>query len=96
MLSERPEPIYENAADADWISRLPYGTIHRVASDGIERGIFSEILSFCKDRFEHLRLDTHRDNVVMQHLAEKNGFKKCGIIQQPDGSLRLAYEYIKK
>ena len=33
-----------------------------------------------KDRFEHLRLDTHRDNVVMQHPAEKNGFKKCRII----------------
>ena len=31
----------------------------------------------------------------MQHLFEKNGFKKCGIIYLEDGSERLAYQLIK-
>ena len=28
----------------------------------------------------------------MQHLIEKNGFKRCGIIHIADGSPRIAYE----
>jgi len=30
----------------------------------------------------------------MQHVIEKNGFKKCGIIYVKDGSERIAYELI--
>ena len=32
----------------------------------------------------------------MQHLIEKNGFQRCGIIYVEDGSPRIAYEKIKE
>ena len=39
-----------------------------------------------------LRADTHADNKIMQHLLEKNGFTKCGIIHVEDGTPRIAYQ----
>ena len=43
-----------------------------------------------------VRIDTHEDNIPMQNMIEKNGFKKCGIIYLLDGNKRLAYEKIVK
>lgn len=41
----------------------------------------------------HLRVDTHTDNKVMQNLLTKLGFKKCGIIHViQDNYPRYAYE----
>ena len=42
-----------------------------------------------------MRIDTHEDNKIMQHLIEKNGFSKRGIIFKDDGSPRVAFEYVK-
>jgi len=39
-------------------------------------------------------MDTHADNKPMQHLAEKHGFTRCGIIYTGDGSPRIAYELL--
>lgn len=86
------EPTYAVIHDGAWLSNAPYVTIHRVASDGTVRGIFKEIVSFCAARHPHLRIDTHADNHVMQHLILKNGFQQCGIIDVEDGSTRIAYE----
>ena len=36
--------------------------------------------------------DTHADNKIMQHLLEKNGFARCGIIHVEDGTPRVAYQ----
>ena len=43
-------------------------------------------------KIQHLRIDTHENNKVMQHLILKNGFEKCGIIYVDDGSPRVAFE----
>ena len=45
-----------------WRSDTPYGTIHRVASDGAVPGLFAACMDFCRARVNHLRIDTHRDN----------------------------------
>ena len=55
-----------------------------------------KICDYCKEDFDNLRIDTHDDNKKMQHLIEKNGFIRCGIIYVYDGSPRIAYQYIKK
>ena len=55
-------------------------------------GIFSTIIDYAASRYSHLRIDTHRDNRIMQHLIEKHGFTYCGIIWLDDGTERLAYE----
>lgn len=86
------EPTYTRIENGQWLSKLPYGTMHRIASDGEIRGIFGEIVEFCSEKIPHLRIDTHENNKVMQHLIEKNGFEKCGIIYVADGTPRIAYE----
>ncbi|MDO4378596.1 MAG: N-acetyltransferase [Erysipelotrichia bacterium] len=77
-----------------WLSDDEYGTIHRVASDGQIHKVLDTIIDFCTQKISHLRIDTHHDNTIMQHLIEKNNFKKCGIIYLSDNSPRIAYEKI--
>ena len=48
--------------------------------------------SSCLEHCESLRADTHADNKIMQHLLEKNGFARCGIIHVEDGTPRVAYQ----
>lgn len=86
------DPTYANIYEGCWGSEEPYGTIHRIASDG-SGGVFSAALAFCKEKTGHLRIDTHHDNKVMQHVVEKHGFQRRGIIYIADGSPRIAYEY---
>ena len=86
-----PEPTYDRI-DGAWLTDEPYGVIHRIASYPEDHGIFAAIIDFAAARYAHLRIDTHRDNRIMQHLIEKHGFTYCGIIWLADGTPRLAYE----
>ena len=88
------DPTYSIIKNGEWLSYEKYGTVHRIASNGKSKGIFNEIITFCESKISHLRIDTHKDNKIMQHLIEKNGFHKCGIIYVADGTPRLAYEKI--
>lgn len=90
-----PEPNYKTIESGAWLSDTPYRAIHRVASDGTQRGIVSRCMDYCKAQCSHLRIDTHENNLVMQHVLEKNGFKKCGIVHLENGSPRIAYEYLE-
>ncbi len=85
------DPTYAQIIEGSWKSDTPYGTIHRIASDG-SGGVFSAVVDFCKRKIHHLRIDTHQDNRVMQHVVEKYGFVRRGIIYIADGSPRIAYE----
>ena len=67
-----PYPPYE-AIQGAWLDQSPYGVIHRLASDGRERGLFDECLSFCRERVGSIKIDTHPDNAIMRRLIEKNG-----------------------
>lgn len=87
------DPTYLVIEEGSWGSEEPYGVIHRIASDG-SGGIFSAALDFCRGRCAHIRIDTHRDNRVMQHVLEKHGFQRRGVIYVADGSDRLAYELL--
>ena len=93
VLQSGEEPNYREIQGA-WRSAAPYGTIHRVASDGTAPGLFAACMDFCRARVNHLRIDTHRDNGVMQHLILKHGFVPCGTIWVEDGTPRLAYEWL--
>jgi len=89
-----PDPTYSRIYGGAWRSELPYGTIHRIASDGSKPGFLEEAVAFCRMKNPHLRIDTHEDNKVMQHLVVKNGFEYCGIIYLENGDPRLAYELL--
>ena len=87
------DPTYARIEGA-WMSDAPYGTIHRIASDGTVKGVFAAAIAFCKSRISHIRIDTHADNKTMRRAIEKAGFKECGIIRVADGTPRIAYELI--
>lgn len=87
------DPTYDVIEQGAWPHHRPYATIHRIASSGEVKGIFQTVLHFSLQRYTTLRIDTHRDNRVMQHLILKAGFVYCGIIYCWNGEERLAYQY---
>ena len=87
------DPTYQVIENGAWSSDKPYGVIHRIASNGAG-GIFAAALGFADSQISHLRIDTHHDNKPMQHVVEKHGFQKRGIIYVADGSPRIAYEKV--
>ena len=88
------DPTYQYI-DGAWLEDTPYAAIHRVASAGKEKGVFTKIADYCKSQISHLRIDTHALNLPMQGAVEKNGFQRCGTIYLEDGSPRIAYEYVE-
>lgn len=74
------DPTYYGIENGAWLNHEPYGTIHRLAGNTSYHGIASGCISWCKSQIGNLRADTHEDNKIMQHLLEKNGFVRCGII----------------
>ncbi len=88
---EGSDPTYE-IIEGEWLNDKPYGTIHRIASNNKIKGILNYCLNFCKSKTDNIRIDTHKDNLIMQHLLEKSGFIKCGIIICDDGTPRIAYQ----
>ena len=95
-MSGGDEPFYRVIEDGAWPNDEPYYTIHRLASDGTRKGVFRKVMEFCREQCDHIRMDTHRDNAVMRHLAESEGFVPCGIIYVSDGTPRIAYQWDKK
>lgn len=89
------DPTYQKIYDGKWLDDTLYATIHRIASNGRKMGVFKESIDFSKVIYNHLRIDTHENNKVMQHSILKAGFKYCGNIITSENTPRLAYEYMK-
>ena len=89
------DPTYAYIEDGQWLDdALPYGTIHRIASNGQKRGIFPFVLHWCSAQCSNIRIDTHQDNARMIHLIEQAQFTRCGIIYTRDNSPRIAYQRV--
>lgn len=93
VLALGEEPTYRYIEGGAWLNEAPYGTIHRLASDGSVRGMFGKCVEFCLAVIPQLRADTHADNHTMQHLLQKHDFVRCGIIYLANGSPRIAYQH---
>ena len=72
-----PDGCYDVIEDGQWRSDTPYAVLHRVASDGAVHGIAAAMFAFAKERADHLRIDTHQDNLPMQGAIAKAGFKRA-------------------
>ena len=94
VLVPGPDPTYNYIENGSWRSDTPYGAIHRVASRG--GGTLAAALAFAKEKYDHLRMDTHQDNAPMRHLMEKMGFSHRGTIYVEDGTARLAFDLLKE
>jgi hypothetical protein len=93
-----PEPAYARIYEGKWLDdEEPYHVVHRIASYPDAHGIFSSIMDYCFRHDHNIRIDTHRDNIIMQHNIAKHDFTYCGIIYLASGDERLAYQkYGKK
>lgn len=90
-----PEPTYDRIYGGRWLDDVQsYHVIHRISSYPNVHGIFKSIMDFCFSHDTNIRIDTHKDNTIMQHNIEKHGFTYCGIIYLASGDERLAYQRI--
>ena len=83
---------YAKIYDGEWLNDRPYGVIHRIASNGKRKGIGEACLRWGLEQCGNVRVDTHRDNNVMQNILLRNGFRQCGIIYVANGTERIAYQ----
>lgn len=88
------DPTYLKIYEGEWLNNDEYGTIHRIASSGIEKGVAEACFNWSFTQINNVRVDTHRDNKVMQNILAKLDFKYCGIIYLLDGAERLAYQKV--
>ena len=86
------EPTYDIIYDGTWTTKEPYACIHRVALDAGTRGTGAadEIMRRAEEIVRGrgvcgIRIDTHRENVVMQGMLKRNGYAPCGIIYLDGG-----------
>ena len=103
MLSDG-EPTYDRIYEGHWLTgdeSEDYVAIHRVAISVASRGsgLSGQIIAYATEFATNLgrkslRIDTHRGNVVMRRMLEKNGFLHCGTIFLESGDERVAYEKI--
>ena len=89
------DPTYRIIEQGRWLNDLPYGTIHRLGSNGRCSGVLAACVEFCFGRTDNLRLDTHADNRPMLTAVARLGFTRCGIIYCRDGSPRIAFQKMK-
>ena len=102
MFTFKKEPTYK-VIDGNWLvdETKIYGVIHRMAIKkefrklGLATFLFNEFHQQLKDKkIESLKIDTHKDNLGMQSLIKKLGYKYCGIIHTDYNAKRLAFEKV--
>lgn len=89
------DPTYAVIEDGEWLNAEPYGTIHRIASNGKYRRMLDACVDYCFALTQNIRIDTHTDNRPMLTALARLGFQRCGIIYCRDGSPRLAFQKTK-
>lgn len=88
------DPTYLTIEGGEWLNDEPYAVIHRMASNGKAKGISDACLKWAFNQCDNIRIDTHQDNIVMQNLLKKHGFKQCGIIYVANGTERIAFHKV--
>lgn len=97
------DKCYKNIYEGKWLTDNIYATIHRVAIDNSykRKGIGNKLIEYSENycinnNIKSLRIDTHKLNIPMTKLIEKNNFIYCGVIKTEYNSNRIAYEKILK
>jgi len=90
------DPTYINIYDGAWLNNEDYAVVHRIASSGVVKGAGSFCMNWAAAQSENLKIDTHKDNYVMQNMLKKCGFVHCGTIYLEDGEERLGFHKICK
>ncbi|MBQ8599140.1 MAG: GNAT family N-acetyltransferase [Oscillospiraceae bacterium] len=95
------EEVYSDL-EGQWLTAddAVYLVVHRLAMSASYRGkgyssaVFPLAELFCREKgIKSIRVDTHKDNQIMQYLIPKAGFTSCGLVYY-FGSPRTAFEKI--
>jgi ribosomal protein S18 acetylase RimI-like enzyme len=102
MFTTNKEPTYK-IIDGNWIidESKKYGVIHRMAIKkefrklGLATILFDEFHQQLQNKnIQSLKIDTHEDNLGMQALIKKLGYKYCGVIYTSYDAKRVAFEKV--
>ncbi|MCQ2192992.1 MAG: HD domain-containing protein [Paludibacteraceae bacterium] len=86
---------YKVIYNGKWVDDVcPYGTIHRISSRPDYKDVARQCFAWAYGVRPNLRVDTHADNHIMQHVLKQNGFEYCGIIHLLNGDERLAFQKV--
>jgi ribosomal protein S18 acetylase RimI-like enzyme len=100
VFSTKRDSTYDDI-DGEWITsdNAQYGVIHRLAvgNQFRKKGLGDFVFTTCENQLKErniksMRIDTHKDNLGMQHMLKQRGYIYCGIISITSGDERLAYE----
>ena len=93
LIEQNGIPSDRDFMEGGWLDSSPYGIIHRLASDGSQKGTGTFCLEWALEQCPHMRVYTHTANAPMRGLLVKQGFTQCGILHvQRDPFPRAAYE----
>lgn len=99
MITFEEDTFYEKIYDGEWLNDGKYATIHRIAvcdeykGLGISSQIILQTEELCRqNNIPSIKIDTHKENIPMRKVIEKNGFKYCGIVYVDGNSERVAFE----
>jgi len=97
----RNEPSYEILTHGAWLNEEPYIVIHRFVIDSsLHRlGLGSQFLRAIEalalqEGVYNIRLDTHRLNIPMTKLLEKNHYLECGEAFIKGAGSRVVYHKV--
>ena len=88
------DPAYGKIYEGQWLNDEDYSVVHRIASAGTVKGAGSFCMNWACGQSQNVKIDTHKDNYVMQGMLKKNGFVHCGTIYLEDGEPRLAFQKV--
>lgn len=112
MLMKRNEPTYDTVYGGKWLDNGDeYATVHRITvapskreksgnlqDKPVSRMIMDYAKAFAKENglTAGVKVDTHKGNIAMRKMLEKNGFVHCGTILLESGHERVAYQFVEK
>lgn len=104
-ISSEEETSYEVIYNGSWLQKGKYIVVHRIAvkkeylNKKIAWKLLTEAVNIARsNKIRSIRVDTHRDNLIMNNFLKKFGFTKCGeifLVNYIDSDkLRIAYEML--
>lgn len=90
-----------NHVDGSWLNDDKYAVVHRLAvrSGARNRGFATRFFEYteqlCRQNgVSNIRVDTHKNNLIMQGLLRRLGYLYCGEITLLSGSKRIAMQKV--
>ena len=87
-----PDPTYSVIYDGSWIDDSEYYVIHRIAVREPGHNAAAKLFEWAFSQTDSIRIDTHKDNIIMHHILGKQGFTHCGRILLANGDPREAFQ----